>query len=70
MDAKGVRELLRIRLKRAGFTTNIAAAKAIGISDSHLSHVLSGKDVPGPKLLRWLGIKRFFTYEFDGLPRR
>lgn len=67
MDANGVRELLKIRLQRAGFKTNQSAALAIGISDSHLSHVLDGKDKPGPKILRWLGLKRVFIYEHDGL---
>jgi transcriptional regulator with XRE-family HTH domain len=61
MTAQGVVELLKIRLERAGFKTNLQAALAIGISDSHLSHVLSGKDKPGPKLLRWMELKRAYT---------
>lgn len=64
MDANGVRELLKIRLARAGFKTQQSAAQAIGISDSHLAHVLSGKDAPGPKLLRWMKLKRSYCYEY------
>lgn len=67
MTAEGVVELLKIRLERAGYKSIQQAAWRIGISDSHLSHVLSGKDKPGPKLLRWMGLKRVYTYEFDAL---
>lgn len=63
MDANGVREFLKIKLERAGFKTIQQAAWLIGVSDSHLSHVLSGKDNPGPKLLKWLGLRRMYYYD-------
>lgn len=67
MDANGVRELLKIKLARAGFKSRDSAAAAIGICEAHLSGVQSGKDKPGMKILRYLGLKRTFVYEYEGL---
>ena len=68
MDADGVRKYLAIKLERFG--SNVEAAKIMGISDAHLGHVLAGKDAPGPKVLKFLGLKRVYHYEFDGLPNK
>lgn len=67
MDAEGVRKFLAIKV--AEFDSQIRAAAAMGVSDSHLAHVLSGKDKPGPRVLKYLGLRRIYHYEFDGLPR-
>lgn len=68
MDADGVRKFLAIKLGR--FDSNVQAAKVMGISDAHLTHILNGKDLPGPKVLKYLGLKRVYHYEFDGLPNK
>lgn len=68
VDATGVRELLKIKLERAGFKTMQQAAWRIGIGDSHLCQVMNGRANPGPKLLKWLGLKRVWYYEYVGLP--
>lgn len=68
MDANGVRELLKVKLERAGFKTNGQAAWQIGIGVDHLSQILNGRAVPGPKVLKWMGLRRVFSYEYISLP--
>lgn len=68
MNATGVVELLKIKIARAGFKTTEQAAGRIGINDSQLCRVLNGKAMPGPKLLKWMGLKRVWYFEFVGLP--
>jgi transcriptional regulator with XRE-family HTH domain len=40
-------------------------AKKLGISGAYLSDVIHGKTVPGPKLLRALGLTKEVTYRLD-----
>lgn len=58
-------ELLRIRVKE--FQSHEKAAWAMGMGVDHLSQVLNGRSAPGPKVLKWLGLKRVFHYEHVGL---
>lgn len=64
MDADGVRELLKIKMERAGFKTEEQAAWVIGISRQSLSQVIAGTNNPGPRLLRWMGLKRVPQYAY------
>jgi transcriptional regulator with XRE-family HTH domain len=67
MDARGVVEFLKIRLEQAGLKTNEQAAEAIGINQNHVSQILNGRSRPGPKVLKWLGLRRVFAYEHVGI---
>ena len=40
-----------------------SAASALGVSTTYLSEVLRGTKIPGPKILRPLGIRRVEAYE-------
>jgi hypothetical protein len=57
LNAEQVRDLLRERLKEVGGKHGALAA-AIDVSDAYLSTVLSGKQIPGPRLSKWLGLER------------
>lgn len=37
-------------------------AKDLGLTEGHISHILTGKRQPGPKLLKALGIERITGY--------
>lgn len=39
----------------------------MGLGVDHLSQVLNGRSKPGPKVLKYLGLKRVYHYEPDGL---
>ena len=67
MDARGVAVLLKARL--SAFPTQEKAAWRIGVGMDHLNAVLNGRCPPGPKILKFLGLKRRFVYEYDGLPK-
>lgn len=64
MDARGVVEFLKIRV--AEYPSHEKAAQAAGLGIDHLSQVLNGRSTPGPKVLKWLGLRRVFSYEPDG----
>jgi transcriptional regulator with XRE-family HTH domain len=40
-----------------------AAAEALGVSAAYLSDVLRGKREPGPKVLRYFGVRRVTHYD-------
>ena len=60
MTDEDVRELLRLRLRRAGSQTKFA--KEHQLTQGYLSEVLSGKRNPGPRICEVLGIERVVTY--------
>jgi transcriptional regulator with XRE-family HTH domain len=43
-----------------------AAAEALGVSAAYLSDVLRGKREPGPKVLRYFGVRRVTHYDEEG----
>lgn len=52
--------ILRRRIARAGGQT--AVARAIGVSNTNVSHVLAGRRAPGPRLLAWMGYECVTVY--------
>lgn len=64
MDERGVRELFKIKFERAGFQTQEQAAWRIGVSRQSISQFMAGTHRPGPRLLRWMGLKRCPAYEY------
>lgn len=59
MTEEQIREvLLRKRLKVGGR----ALASSIGVSEAHISQVISGKNPPGPKVLALLGMEKKVMY--------
>lgn len=67
MDANGVRELLKIRSE--AFPTHAAFAAHAGIGIDHLSQVINGRAKPGPKVLKFLNLRRVFAYEHVGITK-
>jgi hypothetical protein len=47
-----------------------AAAEAWGISKPYLSDILHGRRLPGPKLLKALGVRREVVYTEDAVLRK
>lgn len=68
MDANGVRELLKVKLENAGFKTIKQAAWRLGMAEEHLRKQINGTMPPGRNILKWLGLRRAFVYEYVGLP--
>lgn len=56
-----VRKLLEQEVAQAG--SGMALAEKWGVSQSLISRVLSGKEPPGPTLLRRLRLRRVTRYE-------
>lgn len=56
-----VLKLLRAAVDHSG--SQVALAKAIGITPGNLSDVLSGKRNPGEQIQKYLGVKRRTVYE-------
>lgn len=44
--------------KKIGERTQREIANSLGITEGYLSLVLSGSRAPGPKILRWIGLKK------------
>lgn len=61
MDEINVLTKLEMACKRAG--SQLAWAKAHGISPAYLSSVLGYERHPGPKLLAALGLRKVISYE-------
>jgi hypothetical protein len=59
-DERGVRELLRAKVREAGRV--IALARAWRVNRSFIYGVMSGKEKPSPTILRRLGLKRVVLY--------
>lgn len=59
MTIDQVRLLLEAQCRKAGSQTAWAAAN--GISLSHVSNVINGRDLPGDKVLDALGLERLPT---------
>ena len=62
VDSDHLRRALRRAVKALGLSQN-AAARRIGISNSHMSRVLSGEKEPGDKVAGWLGYRPVTRYE-------
>jgi hypothetical protein len=56
MTSDDIRKILAARARAAG--SQQAAAVALGVSTTHFSDVIRGRQVPGPKLLTALGLRR------------
>ena len=57
----GLLKLLRAAIDRQG--SQVALAKAVGISPANLSDVLSRKRNPGEHIQKYLGVARRIVYE-------
>lgn len=68
MDARGVRELLKIKLAREFHGDAKVAAERTGLDIDHFKAIIAGRQSPGLRLLKYLGLKKVIYYEFDGLP--
>ena len=53
-------EVLRARITRAGSQSQLA--QELGVSEGHLSDVLSGRRRPGPRLLAAIGLTQVVEY--------
>jgi transcriptional regulator with XRE-family HTH domain len=40
-------------------------AKVCGVSDCYVSHVLSGRTAPGPKVLQAIGVRKVVKVEYE-----
>ncbi len=56
-----VRERLVAKVEEAGSGSALAAQW--GVAQSIISRVISGKEAPGPTILRRLGLRRVLRYE-------
>lgn len=63
MTEAELRVILKARLAAAGDNAQRDVARALGVSPSYLSEVLSEKMPPGPKLLAGLGLVKVVSYE-------
>jgi hypothetical protein len=68
MDANGVREMLKIKLDRRYGGCVKKAAWDLKMAEEHLRKQINGVMPPGRNILKWLGLKRVFHYEYIGLP--
>lgn len=59
-------DMLRREVKRAG--TQKALAAQIGINETVLSRVLSGREDPGPTILDHFGFEKIKTFTFRKKP--
>ena len=69
MDEAGVRKFLAIKMER-DFDSPKEAAQRIGIDANHLTAIMAGRQTPGLRVLKYLGLKKVLYYEFDGLPNK
>lgn len=69
VDADHIRERLRAAMRDLRFSQN-ALARRIGITNGHLSRVLSGEKEPGEKVAGWLGYNVVTRYQHQPRPRR
>lgn len=67
MDADGVRKLLTIKVER-DFQSPKQAAERIGIDANHLTAIMAGRQTPGLRVLKYLGLKKVLAYDFERLP--
>lgn len=67
MTLEGVRDVLRGIITKRG--DQRGAALALGVSPANVSQMMRG-GVPGPKILRALGLRRVVGYELIDVPRR
>ena len=56
-----LRERLRAKVEEVGGQG--AAAAQAHVTRQYLNSVLKGRDLPGYKLAKWLGLRRVYTYE-------
>lgn len=68
MTADGVRELLKIKMEHAGFKSIKQAAWRLEMAEEHLRKQINGTMPPGRNILKWLGLRREFVYEYISLP--
>ena len=61
MNTDQVRELLKAACQKP--MTQRAVAKHLGVFPSYICDVLKGNRLPGPKILRYLGLERSFDYQ-------
>ena len=64
--AADVRQKLREMQKIMGISQNALAAR-VGVTNGHMSRVLSGEKEPGPIIARWLGLSIVTRY-VSGFP--
>jgi len=64
MNRKAVQQHLQRLVTERGDQKR--AAETLGVSTTYLSEVLRGTKLPGPKILKALGLRRKETYEQDG----
>ncbi len=62
LKADAVRAHIRGVLHTLGVGQN-ALARRMGVTNGHLSRVLSGEKEPGDKVLGWLGYERVVRYQ-------
>lgn len=67
MNTEQVREIIRDLCVEAG--SQSAWAKANGVSQAYVNHVLEGKREPGPAILEAIGLERVITYRLLGRRR-
>jgi Helix-turn-helix len=67
MDEQAFAEYLDFLVRAQG--SQAAAAAAWGISKPYLSDILHGRRLPGPKLLKALGVRREVRYLEDAVLR-
>lgn len=66
IDAQAVAALLRAKLQ-ADFGGELGrAAWRLGMNEKSIQRVLDGGRLPGPRLLKYLGLRRVMRYEPSG----
>jgi transcriptional regulator with XRE-family HTH domain len=67
MDEQAFAEYLDFLVQTKGSQTS--AAQAWGVSKQYLSDILQGRRLPGPKLLKALGVRREVVYTEEAVLR-
>ena len=67
MTLEGARDVLRGVIVKHG--DQRAAAQVLGVSPANVSDMMCG-GIPGPKILRALGLRRVTGYELIAAPKR
>ena len=68
MTPDQLRHELTMRAETIGGQNRLA--RAMQVTNGHLSRVIRGEKMPGPKVLRYLGLREVVTYERTSLLRR
>ena len=68
MDARSVRELLKIKVDREFHGDARAAALRMDVDVDHFKAIVAGRQSPGLRVLKYLGLKKVIYYEYYRLP--